>query len=41
MPERHIRVQRRMVASIDSVWALFADFANLASHWRATGQHEP
>jgi Polyketide cyclase / dehydrase and lipid transport len=23
-----------MVASIDSVWALFADFANLASHWR-------
>ena len=33
MPERHIRVQRRMAASIDSVWALFADFPNLASHW--------
>jgi hypothetical protein len=33
MPERHIRVQRRMVASTDSVWALFADFPNLASHW--------
>ena len=34
MPERHIRVQRRMAGSIDSVWALFADFPNLASHWR-------
>jgi hypothetical protein len=34
MAERHIRVQRRMAASIDSVWALFADFPNLGSHWR-------
>jgi hypothetical protein len=34
MPERHIRVQRRMAASTESVWALFADFPNLASHWR-------
>ena len=34
MPERHIRVQRRMAASTDSVWAVFADFPNLASHWR-------
>ena len=33
MPERHITVQRRMSASPDSVWALFADFPNLASHW--------
>jgi Polyketide cyclase / dehydrase and lipid transport len=33
MPERQIRVQRRMAASTDSVWALFADFPNLASHW--------
>jgi hypothetical protein len=33
MPERHIRVQRRMAASTDSVWARFADFPNLASHW--------
>ena len=33
MPERHIRVQRRMAASTDSVWILFADFPNLASHW--------
>ena len=33
MPERHIRVQRRMAASTDSTWTLFADFPNLASHW--------
>jgi hypothetical protein len=33
MPERHITVQRRMSASTASVWALFADFPNLASYW--------
>ena len=33
MSERHIRVQRHMAASTDAVWALFADFPNLASHW--------
>jgi hypothetical protein len=33
MPERHITVQRRMSASTGSVWSLFADFPNLASHW--------
>jgi len=33
MPERHIMVQRRMSASRDSVWALYADFPNLANHW--------
>ena len=33
MPERHITVQRRMSASTGSVWTLFADFPNLASHW--------
>ncbi len=33
MPERHITVQRHMSASTGSVWALFADFPNLASHW--------
>jgi uncharacterized protein YndB with AHSA1/START domain len=33
MPERHITVQRRMAASTSSVWALFADFPHLASHW--------
>jgi hypothetical protein len=32
MPERHITVQRRMSSSTGSVWALFADFPNLASH---------
>lgn len=33
MPERHIRVQRRLPASTGSVWALYADFPNLARHW--------
>jgi hypothetical protein len=33
MPERHIKLQRGMAAPIDSVWALFADFPNLAHHW--------
>jgi hypothetical protein len=33
MPERHIRVQRRMAASTGSGWALFGDFPNLASPW--------
>jgi uncharacterized protein YndB with AHSA1/START domain len=33
MTERHITVQRRMAASPGSVWALFADFPHLASHW--------
>ena len=33
MSERHITVQRRMAAPTDSVWALLADFPNLASHW--------
>jgi uncharacterized protein YndB with AHSA1/START domain len=33
MPERHITVQRRIPASTSSVWALLADFSNLARHW--------
>lgn len=33
MPERDITVQRHMAASPGSVWAFFADFPNLASHW--------
>jgi hypothetical protein len=33
MPERHLTVQRRMSASTGSVWAVYADFPNLASHW--------
>jgi hypothetical protein len=33
MPERHIMVQRRMSASTGPVWAIYADFPNLANHW--------
>jgi hypothetical protein len=33
MQVRQITVQRRMSASTGSVWALFADFPNLANHW--------
>ena len=33
MAERHLTIQRRMAASTGSLWALFADFPNLASHW--------
>jgi hypothetical protein len=33
MPERHIKVQRRLSASTGSLWALYADFPHLASHW--------
>jgi ribosome-associated toxin RatA of RatAB toxin-antitoxin module len=33
MPERHLTVKRRMSASAGRLWALFADFPNLASHW--------
>ena len=33
MTERHLTVQRRMAASTGSVWTLFADFPNLATHW--------
>ena len=34
MAERHITVRRWMAAPVDSVWAVFADFPNLAKHWR-------
>lgn len=33
MAERHITVQRRMAAPTSFLWALFADFPHLASHW--------
>ena len=33
MLERHITVQRTMSASTGSVWAVYADFPNLAKHW--------
>lgn len=31
--ERHIRVQRHLSAPTGPVWALLADFPNLADHW--------
>lgn len=34
MPERHIMVEHRIPASTGSVWAVLADFPNLASHWK-------
>lgn len=40
MAERHVCVQRRLRASCASVWAVLADFPNLAEHWdglRASG----
>lgn len=33
MAGRHITVQRTVPASPTSVWAVFADFPNLADHW--------
>ena len=33
MPERRITIARRIPAATESLWALFADFPNLASHW--------
>jgi Polyketide cyclase / dehydrase and lipid transport len=31
--ERHLTVRRQAAASCPSVWAVFADFPNLADHW--------
>jgi hypothetical protein len=33
MTERHLTIRRQVAASCESVWALFADFPNLANHW--------
>jgi len=33
MTERRFTVQRRMHASADAIWAVFADFPNLAEVW--------
>ena len=33
MAERHLTVRRQMAASCPSVWAVLADFPNLADHW--------
>jgi hypothetical protein len=34
MAERRLTVRRHVGASSASVWAVFADFPNLANHWR-------
>lgn len=34
MPDRHLTMQRRMSAAPADVWELFADFPNLAGHWK-------
>lgn len=33
MAERHLTVRRHVAASCPSIWAVFADFPNLADHW--------
>ncbi len=33
MAERHLTVRRQLAASRNSVWAVCADFPNLANHW--------
>ena len=33
MAERHLTVRRQAAAPCDSVWAVCADFPNLADHW--------
>jgi len=33
MAERHLTVRRQVAASCASVWAVCADFPNLADHW--------
>jgi carbon monoxide dehydrogenase subunit G len=34
MPERHIMVEHRIPAPTSAVWAVLADFPNLARHWK-------
>jgi len=41
MTERHLTVRRRMAASCSSVWAVFADFPNLADHWSGLKASRP
>ena len=41
MTERHLTVQRRIAASPDSVWAVFADFPKLADHWSGLKASRP
>src|SRR5262245_36863918 len=41
MAERHLTVRRQMAASCPSVWAVFADFPNLADHWSGLKASQP
>jgi Polyketide cyclase / dehydrase and lipid transport len=39
--DRHLTVQRQVAASCPSVWAVFADFPNLADHWNGLKASRP
>jgi hypothetical protein len=41
MAERQLTVRRRVAASCPSVWAVFADFPNLAAHWSGLKASRP
>ena len=41
MAERHLTVRRQVAASRSSVWAVCADFPNLADHWRGLKASRP
>jgi len=41
MAERHLTVRRRVAASCPSVWAVFADFPNLADNWSGLKASRP
>jgi hypothetical protein len=41
MAERHLTVRRQVAASCSSVWAVFADFPNLADHWSGLKASRP
>ena len=41
MAERHLTVRRQMAAPCPSVWAVFADFPNLADHWNGLKASQP
>jgi Polyketide cyclase / dehydrase and lipid transport len=41
MAERHLTLRRRVAASCPAVWGVFADFPNLADHWRGLKATRP
>jgi Polyketide cyclase / dehydrase and lipid transport len=41
MAERHLTVRRHAAASCPSVWAVLADFPNLADHWSGLKASRP